>query len=497
MKKKIVIVGGGAAGWLSALYVQKLYKDSADIILIESEDIGILGAGEGSVPSFIGFLTELGINTYDFILKTNSTHKIGIDFKNWNGDGKSYLHDFYSTDIGLNPTAEFEYLGYLMSKDMDINEHMLAKKLAYSNMAPLSNTNNELVSHSFHFDAHLVADYLKNIALERGVIRIEGIINGFGQDVYGNVKTIKLENNIIDNIHFVFDCSGFAKLIIGKLYNTEWISYEDKLTVNSALPFQLPKDEGHIKPYTKAVAMKYGWMWQIPLQNRWGCGYVFDDNYINSDEAKKEVEQFLGHSIENNRTIKFKAGRYKNIWVKNCIAIGLSSGFIEPLEATAINMATLLLKLLNKFDIDYVNSTTIGNYNLEYGLVTDDIVDFLQFHYITKRNDTPFWEFYKSDKMKKSKALSMNLEKLKNDLTIFMPTNQTSIFVDKSWTTVGYGTEYLNKKLFIDKFNKVKDNENTIREFDYLNKITTDAIKKLTISELDFINKLKKEYGKS
>ena len=495
MKKKIIIVGGGTAGWLSALYVQKLYKDTADIILVESDEVGILGAGEGSVPSVIGFLTNLDIDTYDFFLKTNSTHKIGISFENWNGDGKSFLHDFYSSDTKLNPTAEFEYLGYLMDNNMDINEHMLAKIIAYNNLSPFSNNNIELVSHSLHFDAHLVADYLKSIGLERGIIRIEGKIADFGQDVYGNVRNIKLENNItIDNIHFVFDCSGFARLIIGKLYNTEWISYEDKLTVNSALPFQLPIDEGHIKPYTKAIAMKYGWMWQIPLQNRWGCGYVFDDNYINSDEAKKEVEDLLGHSIDNNRTIKFEAGRYKNIWVKNCIAIGLSSGFIEPLEATAINMVTLLLKMLNKFDIDYINGTTIGNYNLEYGLVTDDIVDFLQFHYITKRNDTPFWKFYRSDKMKKSKALSMNLEKLKNDLTIYLPSNQTSIFVDKSWTTIGYGTEYLDKTLFINKFNKLKNNNQVLSNFNTLNELTLNAIKTLTISELEFINNLKQKY---
>ena len=462
MKKKIIIVGGGTAGWLSALYVQKLYKDTADIILVESDEVGILGAGEGSVPSVIGFLTNLDIDTYDFFLKTNSTHKIGISFENWNGDGKSFLHDFYSSDTELNPTAEFEYLGYLMDNNMDINEHMLAKIIAYNNLSPFSNNNIELVSHSLHFDAHLVADYLKSIGLERGIIRIEGKIADFGQDVYGNVRNIKLENNItIDNIHFVFDCSGFARLIIGKLYNTEWISYEDKLTVNSALPFQLPIDEGHIK---------------------------------SDEEAKKEIEKQFGIVVDSPKAFSFNAGYLETPWVKNCIAIGLSSGFIEPLEATAINMVTLLLKMLNKFDIDYINGTTIGNYNLEYGLVTDDIVDFLQFHYITKRNDTPFWKFYRRDKMKKSKALSMNLEKLKNDLTIYMPSNQTSIFVDKSWTTIGYGTEYLDKTLFINKFNKLKNNNQVLSNFNTLNELTLNAIKTLTISELEFINNLKQKY---
>jgi tryptophan halogenase len=491
MSKKIVIVGGGTAGWLSALYVNKIYNGEADITLIESEDIGILGAGEGSVPTFVGFLIELGIDEKEFLNYTNGTHKIGVHFDNWNGDDDTYLHDFFSTDIVTNKGASIEHLGYIFKNEFDFNEYSLSKDMAYKNLSPIGSDGKEIINHSFHFDARLAARYLRKVAESRGVKIIEGIVSEFGKDTIGNIRTLTLENgNIIDNIHFIFDCTGFARRIIGNEYNSHWISYKDKLTVNSAIPFFLPQSIDTIEPVTKAVAMKYGWMWQIPLQNRWGCGYIFDNKYINSNEAQIEVEELLGHSIDVSRTLSFDAGRYHSAWINNCIAIGLSAGFIEPLEATSIGMQAIALKHISKFNIDFKNPSKINNYNLLMAHLNDDIADFLQFHYFTKRNDTEFWKYY-NDEANISKTLYPKLDDLKNKLEIKF---RKTIFAPESYNTVGLGIKYLNKNKFIQRYDSFKKNMPDIDDYFEKLKQLRIKVKDRFLTELDYLKENRKKY---
>jgi len=345
---KIVILGGGTAGWLTALFIKKIYNKS-DVILIESETIGILGAGEGSTPNFPDLIKSLNIDELDFLKNTKSTLKEGIDFINWRGDDSSYLHDFKGP-------------------------------------------------YGYHFDARLVADYFKKIALERDIIHIIGDVISF-QKYKDNILSLTLENGESIDIDFIFDCSGFARLVLGKELNGEWVDTTDYLTVNSAIPFFLPmKDDLTEKSITRtnAIAMKYGWMWQIPLQHRWGCGYVFDDKYLNSEDAKKEVEEFLGHTIDVPRTIKFKSGYYKEVWKGNCIAIGLSSSFFEPLEATSLMGAIMQLNLFKNPKYSFKNKS-------EYNRLIEDknkeIQAFIQHHYICDKKDTSFWKNIQNNKM--------------------------------------------------------------------------------------------------
>ena len=199
MKKRIVIVGGGASGWLSALYVNDLYKHEADITLIESKDIGILGAGEGSVPVFTDFLDKLNIDLTEFLIEVNGTHKLGISFENWNGDGKNYMHDFFSAESIIKNVPREDYIGYLLKNKFDINEYSISKKMAYDNKSPLGNHNDmdskiPFVTYAFHFDAHLMASYLRKISEQRGIKRIEGLVTGFTQNTIGDVDSIQLEN---------------------------------------------------------------------------------------------------------------------------------------------------------------------------------------------------------------------------------------------------------------------------------------------------------------
>jgi tryptophan halogenase len=488
----IVVVGGGMAGWLTALTMNKITKDTV-ITLVESDEIGILGAGEGSTPNLPRLIKILDIDYDDFISKTKSTHKLGISFENWNGDGKKYIHPFTSK-IGEFDWTIFngkniadEYLGYIFKNDIDINDVVLSNKMVLENKTP-----SHMNMYGYHFDANLVASYLRNISEDRGIIRVEGIITKFIKNENNNITSIKLKNgDIIDNIDFVFDCSGFSRLIIGNEYNTNWKSYEDKLFVNTAMPFILPQSQTEINPYTRAVAMKYGWMWMIPLQHRWGCGYIFDDRYTNKEDAKKEVEEFLGHTIENNRTIQFKAGRFEKVWQGNCIAIGLSSGFTEPIEATSIFMAINQLSVISQ---DIINNFLSGNsklredYNLKFSNMNDDVSDFLQFHYFTKRKDTSFWKDYFLKSYKSSK--------LRNKINLWKSNIPKSFdfryesFGLVNWLLVGIGLDYFKKDIFIQTYRDSKI-KNKVKEHHTKNiNLIEDTIKN-SINEIDILKNIK------
>lgn len=342
--KNIVIVGGGTAGWLCALYLIKFCKDSK-ITLIESTKIGILGAGEGSVPMFVDFLKTIGIDENEFVDRTDSTYKLGVDFKRWKDDTSKYIHYFYLKD-----------------------------------------------SYSFHFNARLAAEFFKEKAIERGVIHVDDNVLDFSRNDNNDVDKIILESKEDVSCDFVFNCMGMVNTKLQDMYDLEWVSYSDSLTVNSALPYFLPQPDKEIKyTDTKAIAMRYGWMWQIPLKNRIGCGYVYDDNYINEEDAKLEIEEYLGYTIVPNRLIKFRSGAYAKAWVNNVMFLGLSGGFIEPLEATSIMHGMKQLKLLNRYMFDNPN---MEEFNLTIFEHSKEIMCFIYYHYLLNRGDTPFWEHY-------------------------------------------------------------------------------------------------------
>lgn len=342
--KNITIIGGGTAGWLCALFLTKFYKNSK-ITLIESSKIGILGAGEGSVPMFVEFLKTVDIDEIEFINRTDSTYKLGVDFKSWKNENSRYVHYF------------------------------ILKK-----------------SYSFHFNARLVAEFFKEKAIERGVTHIDDIVLDFIKNDNNDIKEIKLESNESINCDFVFNCMGMVNNKLQNMFNLEWESYSDLLTVNSALPYFLPQHDKEIEyTDTKAIAMKYGWMWKIPLKNRIGCGYVYDDKYISETEAKLEIEEYLGYPITPNKTIKFKSGVYNKVWVNNVMLLGLSGGFIEPLEATSIMHGITQLNLLNKFNFDPKHRDIFNLSILDH---SNEIMCFIYYHYMSNRGDTEFWKHY-------------------------------------------------------------------------------------------------------
>lgn len=396
--ENIIIIGGGTAGWLTALYVNYLYPNSS-IKLIESDKIGILGAGEGSVPILVDLMKKLKIDEEEFIRSTKSTFKLGIDFENWSSNKSKYEHYFLGERY-----------------------------------------------YSYHFDARLFADYLKGIGLNRGINLIEGDIVNFNTGNSG-VHSVDLLDGSNVECDFVFDCSGFKRLILNGVYKGEWESFSSYLTVNSAIPFFLERNDPEMNTVTRAIAMKNGWMWMIPLQHRWGCGYVYDDRYINRDQAVEEVEEFLGHKITNERVIKFEPGCFKEVWVENTISIGLSTGFIEPLEATSIMNVVKQLFLLDEL----LPTGNKKSYNESTRSMNEENLLFIFYHYICNRNDSNFWAYYKEKKIVPEKLYdlvddNMNIKvRLNADLKRIFRKSFT--YVLNSWLVVNHGARGIKKLL--------------------------------------------------
>lgn len=346
--KNIVIVGGGTAGWLSSYYLKKKYSNY-NILLIESTSIGILGAGEGGTPNlYLTLIEDFGFDEEEFLKKVNGTKKYGIVFNNWNNNDHSFVHGFNYDGL--------ESEGY-----------------------------------SYHFDARLFADYLKNKSIECGVNYIDSEILDFGLND-NQLKKIILKNGTQIDTDFVIDCSGFYRMIIGKIYKSKWNSYEDELLVNSAIPFFLKEKNDDIKQRTIAQAIEWGWMWKIPLQNRWGCGYLYNDTIADDEFIKSEIQRlYEGRDIQINKKIKFNSGCYENVWIENCVAIGLSTGFLEPLEATSIMTIIFQLQQLPENIFDYSKR---DEYNRKVSKFNHQNMLFIRHHYNCPRNDTKFWEIY-------------------------------------------------------------------------------------------------------
>lgn len=456
--KKVVVFGGGTAGWLTALYIQKLHSDIS-VTLIESSKVGILGAGEGSVPLLPTFLRDvLHIDMTEFRNECDVTFKLGISFENWNGDGEKYLHGFNASEgeslsYSNLPTLDRNFNDALfvlnaLANNEDIDEVIPEHKIINEKKRNLYK-DGEIVKlstgHSFHFNARKVADYLRKVGESRGITVIDGEFDKVLSNKEDYITGILLQDGRLFESDFVFDCSGFQRLLIGKNYKTEWVSYEKYLTVNSAIPFFLPQTEKIIKPVTRAIAMKYGWMWQIPVKGRWGCGYIFDDRFINEIQAKVEVEEFLGHSIESNKVFKFNAGRYKEVWQKNCISVGLSSGFTEPLEATSVMIA--MMQLLNlDFSSLGANSQSVRDvYNNLVAEINDEVVVFLYYHYMTQRKDTEFWSTY-ADRTEIPEKLEKLLDiwKVRSPKNVDLNIVRKRVFGLYSWYLVGAGVKILD-----------------------------------------------------
>jgi len=474
--KNIVILGGGTAGWITALYIERVMPD-ANITLIESDEIGILGAGEGSTPHLINFLDFVGIPASKLVKEADATIKNGIKFTNWRNNNSFYYHGFYlfnNLDFdGCNLHEKALSINSAFTSsitlDGDVNEFSLTSKISEQNKVPFvykMQASQEpadnilkydgLGTFSLHFNAVMLADSLRNVAMSRGVTRVEGIVDSIKENKNGDISEVAVGDKKIP-VDFIFDCSGFSKVIIGKHYKSKWKSHSDKLPVDSALPFFIPIDsKDPIPAYTESIAMKYGWMWKIPTKERFGCGYVYDSSLISEEEARKEIEDYLGYEPiyprKEKGSFKFSAGYYETPWVNNCIAVGLSSGFIEPLEATSIwvTIQSLQRVLSNVEAMSSLDPRNARDFNERFRFMSDSVVDFVYLHYMSDRNDTEFWKKFTIENS--PNYVKNMLESWEYRLPQFDDFNKDPVWGMNSWVSVAAGINRLNVDLFKEAF---------------------------------------------
>jgi tryptophan halogenase len=459
---RIVIVGGGTAGWLSAAFLAKtnnLLKLSGgvaahDITVVESANIPTIGAGEGSTGLFtdaiFNKLASLGITETDFLYGSDATLKMGIRFKDWDGVGTEFISPIQPTDTCLvNIDLDLlSYVAYGKAHNSSFCGYLMENGLSsyYTNKTKTTGT------HSYHFNAHKVGEYLKKVCIKNGVKHIQGEVMRLNRNVFnGNLDSVTLDDGITKiEADLWIDCSGFAR-VLTKPMGCGWKSYSNSLVTNAAIPFiEKFQTNTDVRLETLSQALPNGWMWKIPTQERYGCGYVYSDNFTTYDNAVEELQKVLGREIEPLRNIKFDAGRLDKVWVKNVIGMGLAGSFLEPLEATSIHTTILQLDILcHHFLYDETQHTLIDTsrdrYNFFIARLIDDFADLIQMHYMTKREDSEFWKYCKHslekrDKVKYAIDASKHMCLSYLDFEMYHGSANWGVWC---WTMAGLG--YLNK----------------------------------------------------
>lgn len=406
MTSRFVIVGGGTAGWITAFIVQDAIRRrrlDATVTVVEPSRIPTVGVGEATTAAFHVFLRSFGINEFEFFQKTGATFKLGIRHEDWRRKGFTYygpIDDPHQV-IAPPPGAPSDYLNvYAIAAGRPVEDmHMFGPllrqwKAPYARKADGSLIRLGPFLHAYHFDQALVGRFLASKS--KGVTIADGVVSGAERNqTNGDIAALVLDTGERVEGDFFFDCSGFHKRLIVKELNAPWISYAHELPVNRALPFWLDIKEGEEIPnYTRAWAQEAGWMWQIPTQTRFGCGYVYSDEFRTPEEAKLEVERVLGREIEVRSDIRFQIGRLEKAWIGNTIAVGLSSSFLEPLESTSIHGTIVQMMLFAQRFLkapSAMNDADRADYNTRVGRQVDDFRTFVNTHYMTERDDTPFW----------------------------------------------------------------------------------------------------------
>lgn len=451
--KSIVIVGGGTAGWMAASAMSTLLsRTGASIRLIESEQIGTVGVGEATIPQIALFNQILGIDETDFIKKTSATFKLGIEFVDWNKKGESYIHPFGGYGIDMEG-VHFHHF-WLKSKELG-NEHPIgdyciqdyaAKRNKFMRPENIPQSPLASIAYAFQFDAGLYAAYLRDIAESRGVIRTEGLITSVQtRETDGFIESITLESGEVVEGELFIDCSGFKGLLIEGALKAGYEDWSKWLPVNRAVAVACEQTTDPI-PYTRATARDAGWQWRIPLQHRLGNGYVYCDKFVTPEQAEAELLASLeGEPLSKPKHLSFTTGHRKKFWDKNCVALGLAAGFMEPLESTSIHLVQSgIARLMAMFpdtrmrpeNSDYYNQRTLEEYTR--------VRDFLVLHYVvSERDDTPFWRHVRNVKLPAKLAEKIATFKAtgrtyREDLELFNETSWLAVMLGQGMTPEGH-----------------------------------------------------------
>lgn len=446
--KKFVIVGGGTAGWMAASTLARLFaahpETGHSVILVESEAIGTVGVGEATIPTILDFVSFLKVDIGEFIRRTNATMKLGIKFSDWLKVGESYWHPFGT----LGPTIENRplYNYWLAQREqgqnvgglMDLSPAIqLAERGKFA--APSQDPQSPFggLKFALHFDAVLVAAFLREYAEAKGCRRIEGMVVDAVKSSKGDIESIRLKSGQIVEGDFFIDCSGFHGLLIEKQLGSPFEDWSKWLPNDRAIAAPTAKTD-ETDPYTISTARSAGWTWKIPLQSRVGNGYVYSSRFISDDDARVEFLASLnGNPLAEPRVLCFTGGMRREIWRGNCLSLGLASGFLEPLESTAIHLVFInLFRFLDHFPSADPDPTLIREFNTLAADEMEEIRDFLVLHYcLTDRQDSDYWRHWNSANLPASLEKKLSLFE-RNGRILSKPFD---LFTNVSWVSVFEG----------------------------------------------------------
>ncbi|MCC5996668.1 MAG: tryptophan 7-halogenase [Oceanicaulis sp.] len=444
--RDVVIVGGGTAGWMAAAALSRLIANGVTrITLVESEEIGIVGVGEATIPPIRQFNEVLGIDEREFLKATQGSYKLGIEFVDWTRPGHRYIHPFGPFGADMNAVKFHQYWLKLhrLGKATDFAEYNLCATAAYQNRfgaiaaqyrSPLTQ-----LHWAYHFDASLYARFLRRYSEARGVTRQEGkIIQVHQRSEDGFIASVELESGQRIEGELFIDCSGFRGLLIEQTLKAGYEDWTHWLPCDRAVAVPCAHGEGEFTPYTRSTAREAGWQWRIPLQHRIGNGYVYSSQFISDDEAASTLMANLdGEALADPRPLRFVTGRRKKAWVKNCIALGLASGFLEPLESTSIHLIQSgIARLLALFPDSGFSNVEIDEYNRLTDQQIAAIRDFIILHYhANERAGSPLWDSCRH--MDIPETLARKLALFRNRGRLFR--YEDELFAESSWYAVLLG----------------------------------------------------------
>jgi tryptophan halogenase len=464
---KTLVVGGGTAGLISAIILKKRLNYQVDVVY--SGSIGIVGVGEGSTEHFRSFMEFVGIDMFDLISKCDATFKSGIMFKNWGVE--DYIHH-----VGVPYNSKYSQYAFVYANQISKNEKKISTQFIWDNSIPKWYLENSKIFpfNQFHFNTYKLNEYLIDFAKKIGISFYDDEILDIVFDNKGNIKKLKGKNKTY-NYDFYIDSTGFKRLLINKM-GTRWVSFRDYLKMKAAVVFQTEDTENY-NLYTTATAMDYGWMFNLPVWGRHGNGYIFDSDYINAEQAKFEIEKTLHKKVEIGKQFNFDPGYCKNVWIRNCCAVGISGSFVEPMEASSIGTTIQQIFLLMHKLPNY-NEKTIESYNKSFEEIMQNIRDIVFLHYITKKRNTNFWKDISKINFPDTLAQKLELWKykipIKEDMT---EKSQYVLFGEDSYTTIMHGLKLFDVQSIKKEYDSMhsfvhKEAEDILRKEKYIEETT-------------------------
>jgi tryptophan halogenase len=436
--RRVIIAGGGTAGWMAAAALTRTLGKVLDITLVESDEIGTVGVGEATIPSLVQFHRLLEVDEQEFMAATQATFKLGISFENWRARGEDYIHSFGTTGTD-HWTAGFQHFwhkGRERGLAGDYGDYCLELKAAQE--LRFGHLPDGGMNYAYHLDASRYARYLRRFSEHFGIERIEGKIASVERHpANGDVAALLLDSGRRLEGDLFIDCTGFRSLLLGQTMGVEYEDWSHWLFNDSAIAVQT-ESVGPAVPYTRAIAHDWGWQWRIPLQHRTGNGIVFSSRHVDDATARAALlANIEGKVLTEPRVIRFTPGQRRQVWAGNVVGLGLATGFLEPIESTSIHLIQRsIVRLLQLFPTQGIQATDVAEFNAQAAEDIRTIRDFIILHYkVTNRDDTPYWQAART--MDVPPALQHRIDLFRDSGRVFRYLNE--LFAENSWVQVMVG----------------------------------------------------------